>query len=500
MTILLDNATLATMDRKTRVLEAQKLIIQNGVIVEFGEQVKTGAYAIDETFNCSGKIVIPGLVNTHAHLTEVLQRSFRDNVRKELWLHFRQMTEDAVKPGPEEIEAAAELACAEMLKNGITAVLDHFSIRSGLTAANMRAVLTAFEKTGIRGILAPSLRDQDFLALMGVRSYSRKATKGPSAVPMWEEILSVLEHVRKGSRIFGLMLGPSSPQNCSDALLRKIIEMAERYDLGVHTHLLESRIERWGAWKLGREGLVERLGRLGLLSSRLSAAHCIWLDNREIDLLASSGTSVVHNPASNLKLGSGIAPVVRLKKRGVNIALGTDGGDTSDTYSIFEQMKLAAFLSRLDTENPRDWVTAPDALSMGTLNGANAIPMWRGKIGQIKAGYSADLVILKPQLGIRPLNNIAHQLVFCHGGLSVDTVIVDGKVVVREGHLTQVNEEELIQKIEPISQKMYRRYGLIKEHPNRLEASVGRLYQTANRSRTVRSIKRYPIGTRTPAR
>ncbi len=500
MTILLDNAILVTMDKKRPVLEAHKLIIQNGAIVEFGEQVKTGAYAVNETFNCSGKIVIPGLVNTHSHLTEILQRSFRDNVRKELWLHFRQMTEDAVRLTPEEIEAATELACAEMLKNGITATLDHFSIRSGLTAVNMQAVLTAFEKTGIRGILAPSLRDQDFLALIGVKSYSRKAIKGVSSGPIWEELIGVLEYVRKGSKISGFMLGPSSPQNCSDALLRKIIEIAERYDLGIHTHLLESRIERWGAWKLHREGLVERLSRLGLLSSRLSAAHCIWLDEKEIDLLASSETSVVHNPASNLKLGSGIAPVVRLKKRGVNIALGTDGGDTSDTYSIFDQMKLAAFLSRLDADNPREWVTAPDALSMGTLNGANAIPAWRGKIGQIKIGYSADLVILKPQLGIRPLNNIPRQLVFCHGGLSVDTVIVNGEVVVREGRLTRVNEEELIQKVEPVSQKMYRRYGLIKEHPNRLEASVRRLYQTANQSKSLRSIKRYPIGSRTPAR
>jgi 5-methylthioadenosine/S-adenosylhomocysteine deaminase len=481
VTILLDNATLVAVHRKRPVLERQRLIIQNGIIVEFGRQVKTDAYAVDETFNCSGKIVIPGLVNTHSHLIEVLQRSFRDNVRKELWLNFRQMTEEAVRLSPEEIQAATELACAEMLKNGVTAVLDHFSVRSGLTAVNMQAVLAGFEKTGIRGILAPSLRDRDFLALMGVRNNRREPIKGAPTGSVWEEILCVLEYVRKSSGLSGLMLGPASPQNCSDTLLRKIIEMAERYDLGIHTHLLESRIERWGAWKLYGEEWIGRLSRLGLLSSRLTAAHCIWLDEKEMDLLASSRTSVVHNPASNLKLGNGIAPVVQLKKRGVNVALGTDGGDTSDSYSIFEQMKLAALLSRVNTEDAREWVTAPCALSMGTLNGAAAIPAWRGKIGRIRSGYRADLVILKPQIGMRPLNNILHQLVFCPGGLSVDTVIVNGEVVVREGRLTRVNEEELVQKVEPISRKMHRRYSRIKESSRRLEDSVHRLYQTADR-------------------
>lgn len=490
MTILLDNAILVAIDRKRPVLEGQRLLIQNGAIVEFGRQLKTDGYAVDEKLDCSGKIVIPGLVNAHSHLMEVLQRSFRDNVRKELWLNLRQMTEDAVELSPEEIEATTELACAEMLKNGITATLDHFTVRSGLTAVNMRAVLTGFAKTGIRGILVPSLRDRDFLALMGVRNNRRKAIRSVSTGPVWDEILIVLEYVRKNPGLSGFMLGPSSPQNCSDDLLRKVIEIAERYDLGIHTHLLESRIERWGAWKLHREGFVARLSRLGFLSSRLSAAHCVWLDDHEIDLLASSGTSVVHNPASNLKLGNGIAPVVRLKKRGVNVALGTDGGDTSDNYSIFEQMKLAALLSRLGTEDPGEWVTAPYALSMGTLNGAAAIPAWRGKIGRIRSGYRADLVILKPQIGMRPLNNILHQLVFCPGGLSVDTVIVNGEVVVREGRLTRVNEEELIQKVEPVSRKLYRRSSHTKESSKRLEASVRRLYQTADRSKSLRLIKK----------
>jgi 5-methylthioadenosine/S-adenosylhomocysteine deaminase len=196
--------------------------------------------------------------------------------------------------------------------------------------------------------------------------------------------------------------------------------------------------------------------------------------------MASSDAGPVHNPASNLKLGSGIAPVVALKKRGVNVALGTDGGDTSDSYSIFEQMRLAAFLSRVATERAEDWVTSSEALRMGTLNGAEAIPLWRGKIGKIKKGYRADLLILKPHLRLRPLRDIVSQLIFCEGGHSVDTVLVDGRVVVRGGRLTRLREEKLVSKVEPISEKMRKLYAMIeREAPDKSELEITRLYKRA---------------------
>ena len=229
-----------------------------------------------------------------------------------------------------------------------------------------------------------------------------------------------------------------------------------------------------------KEGLGQRLDKLGVLSRRLSAAHCVWLDEKEMDLMASSGASAVHNPASNLKLGSGVAPVVELKRRGVNVSLGTDGGDTSDSYSIFDQMRLATFLSRIKTEDSDHWVTAFDALRMGTINGAQAIPAWRGKIGKIQKGFRADLVILRPNLRLSPLNDVIHQLVFCEGSHSVDTVLVDGKVVVRGGRLTRVREEMLMRKVAPISKKMRKRYSaILRSEARKGESSLQKLYRNA---------------------
>lgn len=478
-TILLQHATLVTMDERKPVPKSQELLIQDGRINGLGGQLKTHGVPIDERIDCRGKIVIPGLVNAHSHLLEILQRSFRDNVRKEIWLRQRQMTEEAVELSTNTIGAAAALACAEMLKSGVTAVVDHFALRSGTTAAIIKAVLGAFNRTGIRGILAPSLRDQNFLELMGVRSPQRRA-KNLRADGRWQdEMIQGLELVKSSSTIANLMLGPSSPQNCTDGLLREVVRMAERYDLGIHTHLLETIIERWGGRHLYARGLVERIAQLGLLSPRLSAAHGVWLDQRDMDLVAQSGASVIHNPASNLKLGSGIAPVMELKRRGVNVAIGTDGGDTSDSYSVFEQMRLAAFLSRLNTANADHWLTATDALRMGTVNGANAIPAWRGKVGKIKKGYRADLVILSPHIRLRPMNDVIHQLVYCEAGHSVDTVLVDGKVVVRNGRLTFVDEKALVRAVEPISAKMYRIYRRRNPLADKTDLAVQRLYRRA---------------------
>jgi cytosine/adenosine deaminase-related metal-dependent hydrolase len=477
MAILLENASVVTLNVSKPVLDGQHILIQDGTIDQVAQKIHTRGLPITKRIDCSEMVVMPGLVNAHSHLTEILQKSFRDNARMEIWRDYRTTTEDLAKLTPEEIGTAAELACSEMLKNGVTAVVDHFSTRPGLTVDKMEAILDAFDKTGIRGMLVPSLRDQDFIRLVTQTPNRRKASEQTSPEPWKEEVLAVLARLRSARAHSGIMLGPSSPMNCSDGLLRDVVKVAEQYDLGIHTHLLETRLQAWAARKLYKKTICAHLSEIGFLSSRLSTAHSIWLDETEMDLLAASGASVVHNPASNLKLGSGIAPVAKLKNRGINVALGTDGGDTSDSYSIFEQMRLAAYVSRVVAQDPENWITASDALKMGTVNGAQAVPAWRGKIGKIKPGYRADLILLKPTLRLRPLRDTVHQLVFCEGGQSVDTVLVDGNVVVEGGRLAGVDEESLIRRVEPISKKMHRLYGRIKKKPDRSRQTTSDLYK-----------------------
>jgi len=476
MAILLENASVVALNASKPVLEAQQILIHDGAIAQVGRKLHASELPITKRIDCSQMIVMPGLINAHAHLTEILQKSFRDNARMEIWRGYRTMTEDLARLTAEEIGAAATLACCEMLKAGVTAVVDHFSTRPGLTVEKMAAILVAFEKTGIRGTLVPSLRDQDSLRLTLQPKRKRAASKA-APEPWKDDVLAVLDRLRRGGTTAALMLGPSSPMNCSDDLLRDVVKTAEKHDLGIHTHLLETRLQAWGAHKVYGKSLCSHLAEIGFLSDRLSTAHGVWITDNEMDLLAAAGTSVVHNPASNLKLGSGIAPVAKLQAHGVNVALGTDGGDTSDAYSIFDQMRLAAYLSRVTQENPSDWITAFDALRMGTVNGASAVPHWRGQIGRIAPGYRADIVLLKPTLRLQPLRDIVHQLVFCESGQSVDTVLVDGKIVLEHGDLVGVNEAEMLRQIEPLSRKMQRLYKRVKEKPDASQRMVFELYK-----------------------
>lgn len=477
--ILCDNARLLTLDKLRPVLERQQILIDDGVIAATGRNIATAGMAIRQRIDCAGKIVMPGLINTHSHLTEILQRSFRDNLRMEVWRGYRARTEELVNPTAAEIGAAAELACAEMLKNGVTAVVDHFSTRPGLSEPKMMAIVKAFGKTGIRGVLTPSLLDRDFVQIVAAKRAARPRPAKPK-IPWQEQVLPMLSYLKHSAGTVSLMLGPSSPFSCSDELVREVVEVAEKHDLGIHTHLLETKLQRWGSRRLYPEGLGKRMQRLGLFSPRLSAAHCVWVNEKEMDAMAAAGVSAVHNPASNLKLGSGIAPVVEMKKRGINIALGTDGGDTSDSYTIFEQIRLAALLSRVNTVDSNEWVTALDALRMGSVNGAQAVPAWRGKIGKIAKGYRADLVILRPNLRLAPGLDVVNQLVFCENGQSVDTVMVDGKIVVKDGRLISVREDEVMRAVLPISSKMQRRYrALVNQEPLPAESTVRQLYRKA---------------------
>src|SRR6185503_15548042 len=273
MAILLENASVVTLNTSKPVLEGQQILIHEGAIFEMGRRILERRLPITRRIDCSQMIVMPGLVNSHSHLTEILQKSFRDNLRMEIWRGYRAMTEDLANLKPDEIGTAAELACSEMLKNGVTAVVDHFSTRPGLSVDKMEAILGAFEKTGIRGMLVPSLRDQDFIRLVTRSPSNRNAAKKESPEPWKEAVLEVVARLRRASTLSGIMLGPSSPMNCSDGLLRDVVKVCEQFNLGIHTHLLETRLQSWAARKLHKKALCAHLEEIGFLSPRVSAAH-----------------------------------------------------------------------------------------------------------------------------------------------------------------------------------------------------------------------------------
>ena len=249
-------------------------------------------------------------------------------------------------------------------------------------------------------------------------------------------------------------LSPWAPYGCSDEMLTLVAEASATHRLPIHTHLLETRPQAVAARRLYGGSMVEHIAALGLLSERFSGAHAVWLDDRDLDLMAEHGAAISHNPLSNLYLGSGIARVPELLRRGVAVGIGSDGPNCGSTTSLFEVMKLAALVHRLGEPDGERWIGARQAFRMATIGGARALGLDR-EIGSIEAGKRADLVMLNarsPELV--PLNDPVWQLVYGESGAAVDRVIVNGAVVFEHGDPTQFDAEALIEEADEVGRRL----------------------------------------------
>ena len=392
-------------------------------------ETSTGALVID----ARDKVVIPGLINAHCHHTEVLQRSLRDRVPFELWLPERRGIEDALDLGYDDLLAANHIALLENLKHGAATVLHHLSRRGAVDLQEIRACIEAADRIGIRTFIAPSVAD------VGWRRVVPAQEASAAALQELDRLGQALDLVADGPATVKGVVAPSSPHTCTDDFLSRCLAMAEERSLPMHAHFLETRLEAMQRTRTG-ETTVERTVRLDLLRPETSLAHAVHLTDTELDLLRDKGPAVVHNPCSNAKLGSGLARIREMLDRGITVALGSDGGDTSDGYSMFDQMKMAAVMRRPSEPDFNAWITATESLAMATTGGAKALGL---RTGRIAPGHMADICILKPGTRMWPAADLVQSLVYSENGRSVDTVLVSGKVVLQDGVSPHVDEGAL---------------------------------------------------------
>ena len=390
------------------------------------------------------KVVMPGLVNAHCHHTEVLQRSLRDRVPFELWLPERRGIEDILDPGYDDLLAANHIALLENLKHGTTTVLHHLSRRGAIDLQEIRACIDAATRIGIRTFIAPSIAD------VGWRRVVPAEEASAAARDELRRLGEALDLVADGPATVKGTVAPSSPHTCTDDFLSRCLAMAEERDLLMHTHFLETRVEAMQRTVAG-ETTVERASRLGLLRPETSLAHAVHLSDRELDVLAEKQPAVVHNPCSNAKLGSGIARIREMLDRGITVALGSDGGDTSDGYSMFDQMKMAAVMRRCSVPDFNTWITAVESLAMATTGGAKALGL---KAGSIAPGHLADICILKPGTRMWPATDLVQSLVYSENGSSVDTVLVAGEVLLEGARSLRIDESELARQAENLAERV----------------------------------------------
>jgi cytosine/adenosine deaminase-related metal-dependent hydrolase len=418
------------------------ILIQDKKIAEVGT-VERGDH--DRIIDGSSLLAVPGLVNAHYHSPLSILRGTADGFSHPAFMWQNQA--DTAQRTAHEVYVSALLGGVEMLATGTTAAIDHFP-EQGFPPEHVDAVARAYRELGMRAAIALRVFDEAYDDIVPPGGLPPAlAGANPLAPPPLAESMDLVEEaVMRHDDPAGLLRvfpAPSNPSRCSDALLLACEQLARRRGLGVHTHLLETEVQTRIAQQRYGTTMVRHMDRLGLLSARLSCAHTIWLGEDDMALLAERGVTVVHNPESNLKVGAGFMPLPAMRRRGVRVALGTDGASTNDNLVLHEAMRLAVILHRPKEDRSR-WARAEDALDMATLAGAAALQCAQS-VGRIAAGQSADLVLYdlaKPRW--TPCNDPAQQLVFAENGDSVHTVLVAGRVVFEEGRVAGVDMEGLL--------------------------------------------------------
>lgn len=412
-----------------------------------------------EMLDASGLLAIPGLVNSHTHSQSALLQGTVRGEPLDLFV-IRAMARRAPRSHRAVYVSAAVHAMA-MLKRGITAHIDH--LRGGLlpTAEGVEAALEAYRDIGIRAVVAPMYEDRMYLDSLpidqralpdGVRGRWSAAQRPPP-----EEYFALMEHLvprwRGAHGRIDLMLGVDGPQRCTPRLLELTGEFAARHRIGLHTHLLEAKTQHLMAPAEQGGSFVRYLDRFGLISERSSLAHFVWCTPEDIALAAERRVNVVHNPVSNLILGSGIQPLARLLRAGVKVALGTDG-QSGAAVSILEQAKLASLLSRVADTDPARWVDARAAFRLASEGGAGAIGL-AGETGMIEPGARADLALIDVSgPAWKPRGEVYQHLVMYETGANVRTVLVEGETVVGEGRCTRVDEAGLLEEAQAIAAEL----------------------------------------------
>lgn len=452
--ILIRNATILAGADAPGTLVGD-ILIRGNLIAAVGEVAPQPPGSLHREIDARGLLAAPGLVNAHMHSQSATMSGFADGLSHPAFMWLTQA--HTSRRTPKEIRLAVLLSAIQMLTTGTTALIDHFPGQR-FSTTDMDAALAAWEETGLRAVLGMRFFDGVFGDILpagiDVPASVQELVCGSGLLAphplaeLKEQMPDLVARWHKRAGRIGVFPAPSNPDRCSDEALLFCAELAETYDLGIHTHLLETRAQAKIAQERYGESTLAHIDRLGILSGRWSCAHAIWLDEDDIARMAQRQAIAVHNPESNARIGTGRMRTPEMLAAGVPVALGTDGSGANDNLVMQEAMRMAAFLHRADLPDRRQWVSARDALRMATTAGAQAMRL-AGRLGTIAPGQLADLVLYRLDAPWwRPLNDAAAQLVFAETGAAVTTAVVDGRVVLESGGITAFDAESALNEIE----------------------------------------------------
>jgi guanine deaminase len=427
------------------------IVIEDKLIAEVRPHGAAGPEG--EVIDMRKRLVAPGLINGHCHSHEGFFKGRSDNLPLEQWMN----TVRPIKPLPlsaRDVYLRTMVGAIEAVKSGTTTICDDMNASPILRRDHVEAAYQAYEDIGIRAYLGITLFDKPFFRAMPFveEEFPPELLAELDAAPM-SSASELLGYARELARTrhpednrVAFMATPSAPQRCSEGFLREVRALADEFGLPSMIHVQETRLQVVTGQLWYGTAMVEYLGRTGFLKPKTQIIHGVWLNPREIELLAESGATVQHNPTSNLKLGSGIAPVRAILDAGVNLSLGSDGCGSIETNDMQTALQLGALLNKVRGDYP-EWPGAEESLRAATQGGAKALGRERD-LGIIEKGRTADLVAYRlDSVAFSPLNNPLRQLVYAATKADIDLVMVDGQIIQRKGRLTRVDEDKLLTEI-----------------------------------------------------
>jgi 5-methylthioadenosine/S-adenosylhomocysteine deaminase len=435
--VLVSGGTVVTMDGSRRVVEDGAVAVRGGRVVAVGARAQLARrYAAAQVVDARGRTVIPGLINGHTHIPMVLFRGLADDLELNEWLTKYIFPAEAKNVTEEFVRVGTRLGLAEMIRGGTTTYCDMYYFEDAIAEETARA--------GVRGLLGETVID---FPVPDNKTWAEAMRYSEAYVRKW-----------RGHPLITPAVAPHAPYTVSEEHLKEVRALSDRLSAMVVIHLSETVKEVEDISKQKGARPVEYLARIGFLSPRTVAAHTVHINEGEVALLKRHGVGSVHNPESNMKLSSGVAPVPLMLREGVALGLGTDGAASNNDLSMWEAMDFAAKLHKLNSNDPRA-VPAEEALAMATIYGARALHMERD-IGSIEPGKRADIVVVDLDAPHQtPLYNIYSHLVYATKAGDVRTVLIEGRVVMRDRRLLTLNEPLIRQQARALRARVSRSLG-----------------------------------------
>ena len=483
------NTTTRTIIRGGRLLDVARhaaepadVLVESDTVREVGPPgmaAPADAVALD----ASGRLLMPGLVNAHTHGHNNLAKSIGDRWTLELLLNAAPWV-----TGGRTIEdkyLSTLIGAVEMIRKGCTAAYDLTFEFPAPTPDGLEAIGRAYADAGMRAVVAPMMADRTFhQAIPGLldalpsnlRREAQAASLEPFTASMaaWEQARAVWPFPDDAVR---LALAPTIPHHCSEAFLRAANRVAAEHGAGFHTHLAESKVQALAGIRLYGKTQTAWLDSIGVLGPRFTAAHAVWLDRDDMHRLADAGAAVAHNPGSNARLGNGLAAARALLDAGVQVGIGTDACTCSDNLNMFEAMRIASMVSRIQELDYERWLATGEILAMATRGSAGVLGFDDGNcaIGAIEPGRKADIVFLDlAHVNYVPLNDPVNQIVHGEDGTGVESVMIGGCMVLEARRMTTVDEAKLARDAEAAAQRLAAVNADRRAMMERLEGAVGR--------------------------